>query len=381
MQQCCFYHFIYFRKILSKITSIATAVPNYIHEQHTIFNFANTIHCDNEIDTRKLKFLYNSSGISTRYSVVPDYSLPLDERTFYAKTVNLEPFPTLEKRMECYAENAATLSVKAITNCIENKITTEEVTHLITVSCTGMSAPGLDLEIMELMNLPSTIFRTSINFMGCYAAVHALKIADAICNATPNANVIIVCTEFCTLHFQKENSIDNITSTLLFADGCAAALIQNNEAKGSGLSLLNFYSDVAFKGKKDMSWKLSSTGFLMTLSGYVPDLVKEDFNGLVEKALEKNNLSKQQITHWCIHPGGKKILEAIEKSVGITKTDLNASYDVLKNYGNMSSPTILFVLQQQMEQIENDKKDATIFGAAFGPGLTMETFTAKYDAA
>ena len=366
---------------MSKIVSIATGVPPYKHQQKDICAFAENIYCDNEMDSRKMKFLYRHSGIDTRYSVIPDYSATQEERQFYEKSNDLEPFPTLEKRMKCYADNASMLSVSTINNCINGKIECKDITHLITVSCTGMSAPGLDLEIMESMDLQPTIFRTSLNFMGCYAAVHALKIADAICNNDINANVIIVCTEFCTLHFQKENSIDNITSTLIFADGCAAVLVQHNESDLRGITLNNFYSSVQFKGKKDMSWKLSSKGFLMTLSGYVPDLVKEDFNDLLEKALEDASLKKEDITHWCIHPGGKKILESIEKSAGLNASDLHHSYDVLNGYGNMSSPTILFVLEKIMQELSNNdpEKKAAIFGVAFGPGLTMESFIATYD--
>ena len=366
---------------MSKIVSIATDVPAYRHDQNSICTFADTIYCNDKTESRKLNYLYRHSGIQTRYSVIPDYSTASDDRQFYSTSADLEPFPNLEKRMKWYADNAAMLSIKTIQKCIAGKISKDEITHLVTVSCTGMSAPGLDLEIMEAMELPRNIFRTSVNFMGCYAAIHALKLADAICRSQQNANVIIVCTELCTLHFQKENSIDNITSTLLFADGCAAVLLQSKETPLKGITINNFFSDVAFKGKKDMSWKLSSKGFLMTLSGYVPDLVEEDFDALVTEALQHASLNKADITHWCMHPGGKKILEAIEKSISLPAESLRYSYEILNDYGNMSSPTILFVLQKIFDELLTDPqpKSANIFAAAFGPGLTMETFTASYD--
>ncbi|MEO7305955.1 MAG: type III polyketide synthase [Ferruginibacter sp.] len=364
---------------MSKIISIATEVPSNKHEQHAICDFADAIYSTDETESRKLKFLYRHSGITTRYSVIPDYGLPAAERQFYSTSPDLEPFPAMEKRMEWYADHAAPLSIKAIEKCIAGKIVNTEITHLITVSCTGMSAPGLDLEIMEKMGLMRNIFRTSVNFMGCYAAIHALKLADAICKSDDAANVIIVCTEFCTLHFQKEISIDNITSTLLFADGCAAVLMQPERSTSKGISLKSFFSDVAFKGKSDMSWKIASTGFLMTLSGYVPDLLKEDFDGLLTKTLEHAGLNKDEITHWCIHPGGKKILEAIEKSISLPTESLHYSYEVLNDYGNMSSATILFVLKKILDELTETSKPARIFGAAFGPGLTMETFIASYD--
>jgi predicted naringenin-chalcone synthase len=324
-----------------------------------------------ENDKRKLKFLYRQGGIDTRYSVIPDYSLSPGEWQFYSPSENLEPFPKLEKRMHWYQQYAAALSVNAIEKCIE-KAKGHTITHLITVSCTGMSAPGLDLELLELLELPATTFRTSVNFMGCYAAIHALKIADAFCKADESANVLIVCTELCTLHFQKEHTVDNMTSSMLFADGAAAVLVTGNK-DADGLAIDSFYSMVSLKGKKDMAWELSSKGFLMTLSSYVPDVIEENFDSMVQSALSTANIQKQDITHWCIHPGGKKILEAVHNSLGFTNGQLQPCYDVLREYGNMSSPTVLFVLENIMNSLVKKEK-SRIFGAAFGPGLTMETF-------
>ena len=379
MQQCSFYRNIYNRKILSKIISIATAVPANKHKQEDLFSFADKVYNKDETESRKLKFLYRQSGIGSRYSVIPDYSTPSNAWKFFPDNEGLEPFPSIEKRMEWFNNHAAALSVKAIEQCITGKLNKENITHLITVSCTGISAPGLDLQVMELMDLPKNIFRTSVNFMGCYAAVHALKLGDALCKADKKANVVIVCTELCTLHFQKNISTDNITSSLLFGDGTAALLMQHTHATARGIVMDSFYSDVSFNGKKDMAWELSSTGFLMTLTGYVPALIKEDFNNLLTNALQHSNLQKNEITHWCIHPGGSKILDAIAVSAGLKKDDLQYSYDVLKDYGNMSSPTILFVLKKILDELERKENSAAkIFAAAFGPGLTMETFTASY---
>ena len=365
---------------MSKIISIATSVPSYRHDQKNILSFMQNVYAMNEADKRKLKFLYNQSAIETRYSVLPDYSLNAGEWQFYPATENLEPFPNVELRMKWFNKTAPALTVNAVEKCIENKITKEEITHLITVSCTGLSAPGLDLQVIEAMNLSPNIFRTSVNFMGCYAAIHGLKLADAFCNQEKNAKVLVVCTELCTLHFQKETTTDNIASSLLFGDGSAAVLVTNNNYKEEGLRINNFYSEVAFKGKKDMSWELSSSGFLMTLSGYVPDLIEEDFNKLLTNALENADCNKEDISHWCIHPGGKRILTSIEKSIDIKTEDLQYSYNVLKNYGNMSSPTILFVLKEIMDSLKEKKEKKTnIFGAAFGPGLTLETFILSDD--
>jgi len=356
---------------LADIISIATAVPEFCHKQSDILHFMQDIYGLNDEDKRKLAFLYNHSGIDSRCSVIKDYSgLPADRNFIPAEQD--APFPILEQRLEIYDREAVIISKKAITGCLQNFITPQQVTHLITVSCTGMSAPGLDLQLMSELKLAPTIFRTSVNFMGCYAAIHALKLAKMICDNTANANVIIVATELCTLHFQKEYTADNAASSLLFADGCAAVLISNCIQSDSSLSLRNFYSYVEQKGKADMAWQLSSKGFLMTLSGYVPQLIQEDISRLVQAAVENDGLQLSDITHWCMHPGGKRILDLIQKKLNLSEDDLAYSRDILLRYGNMSSPTVLFVLKEIMDS--RDQAPAKILGVAFGPGLTMESF-------
>ena len=153
---------------MSKIVSIATGVPSFKHKQEDLFAFAEKIYCKDETESRKLKFLYNHSGIETRYSVVPDYSVQATERKFFPPSADLEPFPCIELRMKLFNEHAAELSASTIKDCIKGKIDKNEITHLITVSCTGMSAPGIDLQVMEIMGLSQNIIRTSVNFMGCY---------------------------------------------------------------------------------------------------------------------------------------------------------------------------------------------------------------------
>ena len=363
---------------MSKIVSIATSVPQHKYLQSDLYDFAVKAYADNPEEARKLSFLYRHSGIESRHSVLPDFTLPLEERTFFKGEGAERSCPSVNERMELYNKFAPALSADAITKCIDGKIKKEAITHLITVSCTGLSAPGLDLQLMELMELPETIVRTSVNFMGCYAAIHGMKLADAFCKSSPGANVIVVCTEFCSLHFRQEQNVDNITASLIFADGCAAFLMQSQTAE-KGLTIENFFSQVTLKGKKDMAWELSPDGFVMTLSGYIPDLIKADFDAMLTNALEKTGRTKDNITHWCIHPGGKKILESIADSTGIGNSALHYSYDVLKDYGNMSSATVLFVLQKILEELKKTgEENNAVFGAAFGPGLTMETFTASY---
>ena len=358
---------------MANIISIATALPNYCHQQQAILQFMQQAYDLNETDQRKLSSLYNRSGIGQRYSVIADFGLPKPERTFLSGENQLSP--SMEKRMSIYKKEALPLSLKAIEQCIKGHIDASEITHLITVSCTGMSAPGLDLEIVEALQLSPNIFRTSVNFMGCYAAIHALKIGKLICDADAKAKVLIVSTELCTLHFQQAFTLDNAASSLLFADGSAAVLLSSTLDAKVRISLDHFHAAIAFKGKQDMAWELSSNGFLMTLSGYIPQLIEEDIATLVNMALHKQGLTKSEITHWCIHPGGRKIIDAIQHKLELTNEQLAYARKILHSYGNMSSPTILFVLKEMMDALQ-ENENAKIFGVAFGPGLTMETFIA-----
>ena len=358
-------------KNLANIVSIGTALPACCHPQNEILKFMQKAYMLDENDSRKLAFLYKHSEIQKRYSVLDDFSKSEFEWSFLKPDYT----PSLDDRMEIFQQHALSLSVDSIKNSVEGFIETSQITHLITVSCTGMSAPGLDLQIMEALKLKSNIFRTSVNFMGCYAAIHALKMAQMICASSAGANVVIVCTELCTIHFQQEYTLDNAASSLLFGDGSAAVLVSNTVTSSNSLTLKSFYSEVCSKGKNDMSWQLSNNGFLMKLSAYIPQFIEEDISELVNKALKHSDLKKDEITHWCIHPGGKKILEVIKSQLSLSVEDLSCSRKVLSEYGNMSSPTILFVLKEIMAGIRD--KTTNVFGVAFGPGLTMETFIAS----
>jgi predicted naringenin-chalcone synthase len=350
---------------MSKITAIGTATPTYRHRQEAIMQFmldANNLDGKNR---KLIPIIYRRSGIETRYSVLPDFSLERNQSSFFK---NSSHTPSLEERMTLYNEQAIELSIKAITDCLQNT-DIQSITHFITVTCTGLSAPGLDILLMQKLGFSPNIVRTSVNFMGCYAALHALKIADAFCRADASAKVLIVCTELCTIHFQKSNDVDAILSSTLFADGSAACLV-SSENDTKGLEIKQFYSKVALGGQGDMAWQLSSNGFLMTLSSHVPKLIKEEIKHLLECSLAQLNLTAESITNWAVHPGGKNILEAVEQSLDLERTDLAKSYEILKNYGNMSSATILFVLKAIMQDTQ---KQGNIFAVAFGPGITMES--------
>lgn len=357
---------------MAKIISISTAVPDYKHAQQSLLEFMEEAYSIEDREKRILGHLYRHSGIETRFSVIPDFTSSVEERLFFPKSRNLEPFPDLEQRMRWFKNHALPLSLKSAAKCIQGVISKDEITHLITVSCTGMSAPGLELELMEAMKLRVDTTRIAINFMGCYAAIHGLKMANDIIKSTPAAKVLIVCTELCTLHFQKNFSEEAIVAPILFGDGSAAVLVCGDDDPHQGLLLDSFHAEVLKDAKESMSWNLSSSGFLMTLASDVPEIFMADIGPLKERAIAKAGYKNEAIKYYCIHPGGKRILQAIGKGLALTDEDLCNSYKILREYGNMSSATVLFVLNDMWDALFADK-GAHIFAAAFGPGLTMES--------
>ncbi|MEO6167151.1 MAG: type III polyketide synthase [Chitinophagales bacterium] len=363
----------------SLLMAIGTAVPEHRYQQQAIADFMIRYFQVPEDTSRKLSIIYQKSGIDFRHSVLPDFfkngHVPL---LFEEVSLN----PALSKRMEIYQPVAVKLAFKAVKDCFNEleKSSAKKllpVTHLITVSCTGMSAPGLDIQLMKQLDLPDHVERTSVNFMGCYAAFHALKMADAICRSDEQATVLIVMVELCSLHFQPEMDNQNMVVNSLFADGAAALLVSSKEKSKSldrpALRISGFHSKVIHKGESMMTWHPSEKGFLMGLDSLVPQLIEDHAGALIAEALDKFECRRSKVSQWAIHPGGRKILEAAQRGIQLTNDDLKESYAVLRNFGNMSSPTISFVLKLMVQEKTKWKKKERILAAGFGPGITIET--------
>jgi alpha-pyrone synthase len=362
---------------MSFITAIATANPAHLFRQQDIASFMQRTMQLNEQDSRKLTVLFKASGIETRYSMLEDYGKTGDF-TFFSDLDSFEPFPSTKKRNDAYQQYAPLLSTAAANKALlQSGIEAKEITHLVTVSCTGSYAPGLDVDLVEALQLPLSVQRTNIHFMGCYAAFNALKVADAFCRINKEVKVLVVCTELCTLHFQKQNSEDNLLANALFADGSAAIVVEASATKKS-LVLTGMYSELAPQGIKEMAWAIGDWGFEMRLSSYVPDVIRNGIKALTHKLIKSLNLSQDDIRHYAIHPGGKKILETIEQELGLSKEQNKWAYHVLKNYGNMSSPTVLFVLKEIFDRLEQNNDKENLISFAFGPGLTLESMLFKY---
>ncbi|MCU0446989.1 MAG: type III polyketide synthase [Microscillaceae bacterium] len=353
----------------SYITAIGTANPPHQISQAQTALFMVKHLAQTPQDARKIQLLYRASAIETRYSVLDDFAKNHDF-DFYTPS----HYPSTATRMEIFRQYACPLAVAAIRDCVRNRdLILNQITHLITVSCTGMYAPGLDIEIIEALALNPGIHRTCINFMGCYAAFNALKTADHICRSEAEAKVLIVGVELCTLHLQQSLAEDDLLANTLFADGAAAVLVESQNSQPVNLQMSAFHCDLAPRGKQDMAWQIGDFGFEMKLSSYIPSLLQTKIQELVNTLLQKINLQMPDIQYFAIHPGGRRILEAIEKSLEIAPEKNQTAYEVLRNYGNMSSVTVLFVLKKILQNLQPAQQGQKILSMAFGPGLTLES--------
>ncbi|MFD2161792.1 type III polyketide synthase [Paradesertivirga mongoliensis] len=356
----------------SIISAIGTAAPVNRFSQEEILKFMVRAHQLNPTDSQRLEKLYNLSGIDYRHSVIPDFGSSKGDYNFFGNGENLEPFPKTQERSALYESTAKHLAAEAIKNIKYGGNSLPAITHLITVSCTGMYAPGLDIDIIELLGLNKSIERTCINFMGCYGAFNALKTADYICRADQTAKVLVVDIELCTLHFQRESCLENWVANSLFADGAAAVLIESelHRSTQTGFRLKTFFNTLVTEAKDEMAWRIGDTGFQMHLSSHIAKNIGKKIKEVTASLIEKSGLSRASISHLAIHPGGRRILEVCEDMLELPEEALQHSYDVLKQYGNMSSATILFVLQKLLSETQPGDN---IMSFAFGPGLTFES--------
>lgn len=357
---------------MSYILNISTAVPEFQIGKEDLTRFylqAFNPHETNHF-IKKLNLLNNKTKINTRYSCIPDYKG--NEYELYTDGNFKQP---VEKRMELYKEKILPLASKAIDKLmIQTNIPVCDFTHLITVSCTGLMAPGLEFMIAEKYGLEHTE-KSAVNFLGCYAALKALKQAHYIAQSNPNACILIVSAELCSLHFYPSDVNEDIIANLLFADGAAAVIVCGNKNEHVKNKVVLQIEDIGSASVPNtaalMKWDISSTAFRMHLSTKVVGAIKENIHDAVTNFLG-NEISGTD--YWAIHPGGVKIVEAVQESLNLNENNVADSMSVMQQYGNMSSPTILFILNsifnkiKKVEQADSKK----IFSCAFGPGLNIE---------
>jgi len=341
------------------INRIATANPP--HDVHDAFlRFGQLMLKDDRRGVALFKRMADRSGITHRYSFLePLGGGAVDTEGFY----RLGDFPDTAARMKKFETWAPGLAVEAVEQLLDGE-DRSRITHVIVTSCTGFSAPGLDLALVERCGLSPSVERTMVGFMGCYAAINALKLARHIVRSEPGARVLAVNLELCTLHLHETAEMEEILSFLLFADGCAAALIS---AEPKGVAMESFHAALVPDTGELIRWHIRQQGFDMVLSGAVPGAIRTALAGSRDAILGGAN----NVELWAVHPGGRTVLDAVEQAFDLPPAALGASRSVLNDYGNMSSGTVMFVL----DNIMRNGGDRGQRGCAmsFGPGLVAET--------
>lgn len=353
----------------SNIFAVSGVVPPYAFKQEEIANKFTEIF---SLDKEKQEFInriYQNSSIANRYSVVNDFHKPRDEWEFwgseYPKIV-----PGMSTRNQRYKEEAPLLAEKAARQVLERwGGSTSRITHIISVSCTGMIAPGIEYDLMQNLGLSPTINRLGINFMGCFGAFKGLSVAQAFAQANPDARILLVCTELCSLHLQANLDPETLMANAIFSDGSAAAIVGGHRFPGEKpLWEMHHTHSLGFENSKDkMYWEAGDLGFQMGLCRTVPVYIKrhmkEFTRGLLSIGIEADQCD------WAIHPGGASILQAVEKALNLKTDQTQSSWNILNNFGNMSSATFLFVLDELSKQTHSRPWTA---GVGFGPGLSVE---------
>lgn len=330
---------------------------------------------------------FNVSGIDTRHTVIEELSLQSDttDPVFFDRRSGALLAPGTKARNDLYTREAAKLFVDVARRAIDADPDLEpaDVTHVITVSCTGFHAPGPEYEIVRALGLSDAVQRFHLGFMGCYASMPALRAASQFCAADENAVVLVVSVELCTLHLRSSENPDTIVASSLFADGAAAGIVTARDLPSpvSALRLDRFHTAIAPEGEKDMAWTIGDTGFEMILSTSVPQIIGETIIGALRplyaaeddlaEAFEDGRVG-EQVEHWAIHPGGRSILDRVQERMHLSDAQLHPAREVLRENGNMSSATVLFVLKRILEE-EGAKAGDRVSAMAFGPGLTAES--------
>ncbi len=329
-------------------------------------------------ERRLIRAVYRNSGIDRRHSVLRDFDGGGNSAFFLRSPDGTLQGPGTAARNDIFAAESRAMSValarKAIGNC--PGVEPGDVTHVITVSCTGFYNPGPDYYIVRELGLSDGVQRYHLGFMGCYAAFPALRMAAQFCQADPDAVVLVMCLELCSVHIQLKAGEDNLLANSLFADGAGAAIVSGREpAQGASVYRIDgFRSALVPDGEQDMAWRIGDHGFDIALSSYVPKLIGANIHAMVLPSLAAGGLSLPDIDIWAIHPGGKAIIDQVERSLGLSSEQVRFSREVLRCCGNMSSASILFVLEQILGHTSGNTKEC-VCAIAFGPGLTVELAT------
>jgi predicted naringenin-chalcone synthase len=395
------------------IRSIGTALPPTVIDQPHIRDVFRSQPGLGRLAPRLIGAVFDGAAIDTRHTVIAELGAePVAEPaaggsgddgatpTFYDRAEGRILRPTTGVRNDVYVAESPDLFARAAEEALAGAagITAADVTHVVTVSCTGFFAPGPDYLLVRRLGLPATTRRLHIGFMGCYGAFPALRSARDTCLADPDAVVLVVCAELCTLHLRSSDDPDAIIASSVFADGAAAAVVTARPAPAGETVLdLDVLETVLTPvGEDDMAWSIGDQGFDMVLSSYVPHIVEENIDDALVPLLAAEGVGVGDVTRWAVHPGGRSILDRVQQRLGLSDPQMAPSREVLRTRGNMSSATVLFILREHLvpDAVADGARDGALVdvsaaapaGAAdvapvrervcamaFGPGLTVET--------
>ncbi len=356
------------------IAGIGTALPPFTaHQQEAAGVAARFAHTDDR-RARMLRLLYRKSGVRTRRAVsVRGGDQPLEERIpYYPPPKDEHDFgPTTADRMRWYAEQARPLALQSAAAALDDSgLRASDITHLVTVSCTGFDAPGVDAHLIEQLGIPRGVARTHVGFMGCHGAMNGLRTAGAYAGADPDARILVNAVELCSLHFAYGWDEEMLVANTLFADGSASVVgfAEGRSPAEDAWSVRGHGSFLMPDSAEAMTWAIGDNGFRMTLSPRVPEAIAEYLPRWIEDWLAPYGLATDAIRSWAVHPGGPRILDAVRDALRIDESELTISRETLRDYGNMSSPTVLFIL----ERLRRERCPRPCVALAFGPGLAVE---------
>lgn len=357
----------------ARIVSIGTAVPATRIRQDRVRDFFAAQPGVDRLTQRLICAAFDSASIDERYTVLAEFDESFagsgDEVCFITTDRSLTS-PSTAARNRAYTQFAPPLSARAARAALADAdLNPSEITHVVTVSCTGFFAPGPDYRLVRDLGLAPTVQRDNLGFVGCAAAIPALRLAARISAADPSAVILIVCTELCSLHIRASTDRQQIVAASVFADGAAAAIVASEDkaASRAGLDLDRFATTLTSEGEDDMVWTIGDDGFKMVLTGEVPRIIGREIRSAVD-----GFLGDDQPDVWAVHPGGRSVLDRVASGLELDPGALDASRSVLRQYGNMSSATLLFILRNLLHD-DSVPDGARIAGLAFGPGLTVES--------
>lgn len=375
------------------LRGLGTSLPQFTMSQSEATELAREICARDDRETTLLKVLYRRSGVKNRHTVLP-HRIALqwlaegggdgrvgalaadmaglttvgDHAVTDVALRSATKGPTTQERMQFFADLAPPLAIESAGNALtQSGLKAREITHLVTVSCTGFAAPGVDVALISTLDLAPTVQRVNVGFMGCHGAINGLRVAQGLLAADPRAAVLLCATELCSIHYRFQWDPDRMLGNALFADGSAAIVATHNtqtqpwQLVATGSCLLPDSTDA-------MSWFVGDHGFEMYLSSRVPEIINEHLRPWLSGWLAQQGLTLEEVGSWAVHPGGPRILSAVEEALGLAGEATAVSREVLSEHGNMSSPTVLFILDRLIQR--DAPRPVVMLG--FGPGLVAE---------